>query len=527
MRKSAVMLSAVFLLLMIPASPKFGFVQTSTKVSSPAPHVLIASLSEQVSALVKGKSESSFKSLQSKVEDAAKYLREGNGDGAMQRLAVFQSELRGLSHGPLIDPQTAAGMLATAAAAQQGIEHILTLPIAVIPPPQVCADSSKCVYSHLYVAAPSLFGPVPSGKPDGSFGAPFPRISDAIAKAKADGDCGLVIHVGSGLYIESITVSMPLYIRGTSRSTVIQGSILDYAGYSLGLSDLRIQNSASPGAIVVDGCPSTTQITNVQIVDATRNGVFQRGGAISAAGLTVRATNATPDDRKSGVGVRLSGGVHAVLGSLVLTQNGAAGLIAEGDGTLVYLSSSSVTLNEVNHSFTVDASTAPLTIGSGVVADDHAYVLSEFTTIDRNQFTGLYVRGGATIYQRYSEVSRTSAIGMFAGFNAVNIGSTLQLTAATLASAETVDLVTSDAATTVSAGRVWLAPILLGYWQGDHGTSTDCLHRDGAEYIVPPGGVLFGIDPYHLTLPPCVDCPVPPPPPCVSLPFDCWWCAGT
>jgi hypothetical protein len=135
------------------------------------------------------------------------------------------------------------------------------------------------------------------------------------------------------------------------------------------------------------------------------DGVFQQFGSSRGAEVFVRDTVALADERHAGFGSRLSE-VDAVLGRLSLLPNGAGGLSVEGGAARAYITGSLVLNNNLNPFFPVSATDAEI-VGSGIVADNSALVLAEFTNLHGNEFVGLHARRGAGVHYRYGRVDRT------------------------------------------------------------------------------------------------------------------------
>ena len=490
---------------------------------SVAPHELIALIEGQVEALAKQQllQDKERKSLLGRLDDARTSLRQGKLDPAVSWLAHFQREVGSLVKRGALDDKNGALLADEAGVIVSMLLAVLELPAVQLPPPTPCAPQAPCTRLVLHVTAPR--GPS-TGKPAGTPSAPFPRIADALAYAASHGACGLDIVLGDGTYTENVPVTLPLAIRGAGPdATVIRGSIVNRGAYDLSLSELGILASPDPGAIVVDGaCPATTEITRVNISNATGHGVFQRDGTFRALSVAVRGTGigADPD---SGAGIRLVGGVQGVLGDGTLLRNDAGGLAVGGPGTRVYVASVLVDDNHVNEAlFAPDGSTGQ---GGGIEVRDGALLLAEFVNIRHSRVAGLHVASGAQAHYRYGEITNTAWTPAvpFAGGVVVH-DATLQASGFTVDRSDLVGVAVLRSAVSLSEGQIAHAPVGASIVEGPDDLLTTprmCL-RDRVEYIsvgVPlqaPGGL------------PCTElAPCPPPPPCVTVPFVCPWCVAT
>ncbi len=496
--------------------------------ATPAPHQLIAALGNQIDLLAKNQqlNKGQHRSLSTKLNRARASLRNGKAEATITRLEIFSKEAESLVANGVIDDKSGTTLLNTAAGAIAGIGATLKLP-GVQTPPQPCVEKTPCTFLVLHVdaSARNLLG----GKPDGSTARPYRRISDALARAAGDKACGVEIALAAGRYTESIVLTRATRIIGAgSGATFIAGSILDRDSHDLSVSALHLVRSPDPGAIVVDGaCPSSTEITDVKISTATRNGIFQRGGSFRASRVTVANTQALADERHAGGGIRLVDGVQGVLGRLFLHDNGSGGLSVEGFRTRVYVSQSTVNDNNANLFFMSVANEVG-GLGAAIEAERGALLLAEFTNLRNNNFVGLLVSSGAQAHYRYGTIGGTTiaraGFDVLGGFNASISVATAEFDSISLKEAEFVGLGLRDSAATSSGGLVTPSPIGMSLQAGADYTGAQLLQC----LVHPMEFIGFDADRGELPLVmspavlPCLDgCPVLP---CVSVPFDCSWC---
>jgi len=490
-------------------------------VALPAVDTLLSRLQADLKS--QQSSNGTYTSLTKKVTDAQKALENGRAAAVKASLFSFDREVKGQQNGGRIDTKTAETLLNDSTAAQNAVDLNLTIPGAVPPPSfQPCSAPIKCPqYLELYVA-PSQKKTV---KPDGSAGAPYPTIADALARAAADHACGVEIILAAGRWDENILVDRPLSLRGAGDGTEIVGSLRNDGGYAVSVRNVAFRGSPDPGAIVVDDCPAATFIANVSISGAVRNGIRQQYGWITIRDTTVTRTVALPDERPAGFGVRLEN-TTAVLGRVRLSNNGAGGMLIDGEAAEAYIADSDVDGNNINPNFPVGSSLGA-SLGSGIVADHGAMLLSQFTNLDRNEFIGLEANNGARTHFRYGRIESTSLVTgpdgrMYGGINAViDEGATGQLVSATLTDAQLADLELAHAL--ASASDLWIESAPVGLYfeppDGFTGNVSDCIE---AVYI---HVVLIYEGPIVVPCPTPTTCPGPTPA-CPAVTFACPWCSA-
>ena len=490
------------------------------------PHELLLSIEPQLDILLGQRvlNKGQHKTLRMKVNHALKALERGDARKALVHVSSLSKKVYALAGAGVIDSKSALVILDAAAAAQAGIERALVLPLA----PKIensCAPITPCEPLVLYVDATGD----EFAKGDGSMGAPYRTIAEALLRAENEAACGLEIVLSGGTFPESVGVARTLWIRGQGAArTVIEGSIHNGGGHALHVSGVHLRGSQDPGAIVVDGpCDSVTEISHVKISRAVRNGILQRGGTLRAFATSVLGTEALADDRPAGAGIRLMDGAQAALGLLDVSRNGAGGLVIEGEGTRVYLTVSQFNENHSNPHFLPDA------VGAGIEVNQGGLLLAEYTNLARNEFIGLHVRAGGKAHFRYGRIERTNELTVgtppilrtVGGYNAAVVdGGILETSGFTLAH-----------------GFVGLA-IWRGYAAASHGTIRD--QEWGIGYIPRDDfpvesqvacwvdrGVRWARTEVPVEMPPFTfpepcpgDCP---PTPCViSVPFACTWCGA-
>ena len=492
----------------------------------PAIGVVLSGMQTNLDLLLKQQTlnQGQHQSLMTKLDRAHAALRNGKPGAVVARLDTFDDEVQRLVNGGVLDDKTAQPLLDGSKSVHQTIAGILTVPQVTPPVVQLCSAPIPCKSFLVLHVAPhrGLFG---VRKPDGSAAAPYPHISDALARAASDKACGVELVVAAGGYDENIDVDRALRIRGAGAGTSIHGSIRNHGGYPLIVGSLALRNSPDPGAIVVDSCPAVTDVSSVIISGAARNGIYQSLGSIRVADVTVRDTIALADERHAGFGIRLSE-AQAVLGGLQLLANGAGGLSVEGAAAHAYITASLILNNNLNPFFPVTPGDLDV-IGTGIVVDNSALLLAEFTDLHGNALAGLHVRNGAQAHYRYGRIDRTrlTADGMFGGYNiSINDAAAAELESFTSADADLVGLGITRGFATASDGIVSNVPIGIALTPPD-GFSGDVLAclRSGLRVILRPDQIPFQ-GPITLPCDPELGT-CPPPPPCVTVPFDCPWCS--
>jgi hypothetical protein len=221
-----------------------------------------------------------------------------------------------------------------------------------------------------------------------------------------------------------------------------------------------------------------------------------------------------------------------VIADSQLGRNGAAALVAEGAGTRVHVS-----LTTVDRSLTTPHFDPTEPLGDGFAAVevlDEALLLMEFSQVSRSELLGLYVHSGAQGHVRDSVFSRTATRpGAGGGHNFFARGATFELTRITTSSAD----LSGAFIGAVSIGGIVQGTFVTGTdWQvrnnriGIHVDTTppDEDPKYHPELCIAPVEFDGNEDDVNLQpLPlPCGAAVTPtcPPSSCRTVPFDCTWC---
>lgn len=219
-------------------------------------------------------------------------------------------------------------------------------------------------------------------KGNGSFGAPFGTIGEALTAGSARGACHLRVLLRGGTFPESFAVPVPrLEISTVGGRNVIAGAIVN-AGRWL-------------------------EMRGVEIVATGTVGLRQTGGRLKLSAVSITAAKADDKILDSGIGLWLSDGALATLDLVVFDRNDHQAIRLEGVGTEAWLTSVGVTNTGNRH---------PAMLGSITTADEHmgavqvsrgAKAIVRLSTITGSKWVGLNVDNGAEALLVHSRVSDT------------------------------------------------------------------------------------------------------------------------
>jgi hypothetical protein len=147
---------------------------------------------------------------------------------------------------------------------------------------------------------------------DGSLGAPFPSITDAIGRAAP----GSVIAVAKGVYDEAVTVDRDVHLAGACRETIVRGPVARMRAVigvaaSATVASLRIEPMGSIGLVVEPSAYATIRDVEVSRVP-TGIAVLGTADIDRAAVLDVTLAGVRVDGRASLDQVVVDGGADGV-----------------------------------------------------------------------------------------------------------------------------------------------------------------------------------------------------------------------
>ena len=240
------------------------------------------------------------------------------------------------------------------------------------PQEQACVLKSPLAF---YVAAGRTKG-------NGSFGAPFGTIGEALTAGSARGACHLRVLLRGGTFPESFVVPVPrLEISTVGGRNIIAGAIVN-AGRWL---EMRGVELAATGTV----------------------GLRQSGGRLQLAAVSI--TGAQADDKilDSGIGLWLSDGTLATLDLVVFDRNDHQAIRLEGAGTEAWLNSVGVTNTGSHHPAVLVTETEDDHLGA-VQVSRGAKAIIRLSSITGSTWVGLNVDHGAEALLVHSRVSNTS-----------------------------------------------------------------------------------------------------------------------
>lgn len=466
------------------------------------------------------------RSLGVKLSHASDALREADAKRVSSHLGGFESEALGLVASGRLSSKLGQALIGAAASIRVSVERLaFTVPEIKIELPQPCAANEPCVPLQFRV------DPGAGKGGDGTKGAPFGTIADALAAGKQSGACGVELLLAPGSYDEGIDVPFDLRVTGEGTGVVLTGSIVNRGGWDLHLDRISLRSSPWPGAVIVDShCDSRTELSRVEIDGASGTGVFQRRGSIRIGLTTIRGTDAVGGDPGSGTALRLVDGAKGVLG-LVGIEGNASGILAEGVGTSLYAAGVLIAGNRVTP-FAEEIPEGEAPQAPGVEVRGGALLLMQFGVVRDNDLYGIVIQDGSRAHVRYTTVEGTRSLpsshpyGRFADANIVARRSTIELDSFR-ATRSLVGLILRDALGYGARGEISHHEIGLGLSFSALPTSDEVTTL--VRCITDRTRMLYNrrnVDSTILPLPPA-DPPEGEPPPapvCARVPFDCTWC---
>lgn len=263
-----------------------------------------------------------------------------------------------------VSPRVIRAPAVTPAADGPQIATVLPGTLLVLGPPKPCAA--------LHVNAA-----MQGGQHDGSLEFPFATINAAIASATAR-QCSLNIVLAPGTYVEDITVEAYFKLKGADKAnTKVQGSLRAIGNFQTELSDVGFVN-ASPLAIYKEG-------GKIEMHRVAVNDIKFDPGAGSGSPGAVQIVNAT-----------------GVVTGLVTDDTNSPALLVEGPAARI----KAFGLVVSNSAPAVEVTTALRSIGA-VEIRDNAAVMGSLWEIFNNQFFGVVVTTGASLYLSNATVKDT------------------------------------------------------------------------------------------------------------------------
>ncbi|MFK7989464.1 MAG: DUF1565 domain-containing protein [Sandaracinaceae bacterium] len=271
----------------------------------------------------------------------------------------------------------------------------------------------------------------PGGRGDGTRGAPFGTIAQALSGAPA----GTVVALAKGVYDERITALSNVHVSGACAAETVlrgrgsEGSVIDVQPSITGaiVSGLSIRPANQVGVFVV----GELTLRGVAIEGAELFGVLVGGGHLDAEDLLVRGTE-LGSGGDSGVGVVVSE-ASASLRRVILEHNHQAELLA--------LSGAMVTVEDL-------AARSPRVgelpdTASGLVAEG-AELTGRRVLVEDTRAGGVVSTVGGQITLEDAVVRRCRAEGARMGFGVASRGGAVALSRAWITDAQGTALQTSE-----------------------------------------------------------------------------------
>jgi len=254
--------------------------------------------------------------------------------------------------------------------------------------PMIFSPSALCMYN----AKPMELSVEKSSSVDNK--TCFATIKAALDYAESHKACGVKLTIDNGEYPDPLTITRNTILMAKKTATThknpsISGSIHNLAGHKLFLE-------------------------NISIMNAQDVGLEQNGGELQMSNVLVAHTKAQPDLINSGLGVRLTGGVRASIGSLKLWDNASTALFVSGAATKVKIFDFTVWENRAHPlavKLVVQKSGGAISQGLAAVdVSDGALLLVEDYSIKNCEFIGLVARQNGRVHLKSGWVEGTRSV---------------------------------------------------------------------------------------------------------------------
>ena len=259
-----------------------------------------------------------------------------------------------------------------------------------VPPPSPAASGPEVTYNVR--EGPGTY------VPDGTPAHPYRSISEAYDAAKAIDSRRVELVVDGGYYDEPLNFDRNTILRATPGTRpIIASTITCTRALQLEITGFSLMGAPSPGALQVLVPGSSVSLVDVEIREAHRYGIYQRGGEIELRAVTVRDTRREPGQMEYGTGVVLQEGVEASLSSVTLNDNESSGMILRGRDSRLEGTDVVLRRNMMHTDFYSEAARNPeLQTGAFLISDQAAANLTSLR-IHENEFVSLGVYGNAVV----------------------------------------------------------------------------------------------------------------------------------
>jgi hypothetical protein len=272
----------------------------------------------------------------------------------------------------------------------QGNLVFTAIPSSKTTAPVLAISSSLCVND----AKPMELVVEKSGRIDNK--TYFANIKAAFDYAHSRHACALMVKIDAGSYPEPLTITRKTALLAktvgvgqTHKRPTISGAIHNLSGHALSLE-------------------------NIDILNAQDVGLEQNGGELHMSNVLVAHTKARQDSVDSGMGVRLTGGVQASIGSLKLWDNASTALFVSGAQTKVKIFDLTVWENKSHpRAVKLHAQQGGGTFLQALAAVDvleGALLLVENYAIKNCEFTGVVARKSGRVHLKAGWIEGTKSV---------------------------------------------------------------------------------------------------------------------
>jgi len=233
--------------------------------------------------------------------------------------------------------------------------------------------------------------------PDGSIAHPFRSIAQAYEAARALDSRLVELVVDGGYYDAPVIIDRNTRLFAvTGTRPIIASTLTCTRAVQLEITGFALMEAPSPGALQVLVPGSSVALTDVVIREATRSGIYQRGGEIELRGVTIRETRRERGQMEFGAGMVLDG-VQAFLSTVTLSDNESSGIILQGRDA--YLGGIDLTFrrNQVSPEFYSELAFNLENLSGAFLISDQAQANLTNLQMHQNEFVSLGVYRDARV----------------------------------------------------------------------------------------------------------------------------------
>jgi len=259
-----------------------------------------------------------------------------------------------------------------------------------VPPPSPAPSGPEVTYIVRQIPGTYV--------PDGTSAHPYWSISQAYDAAKAIDSRLVELDVEGGYYEEPLNIDRNTILHAAPGSRPIIGSTIACTrAVQLEITGFSLLGAPSPGALQVLVPGSSVSLIDVEIREAHRYGIYQRGGDLELRAVTVRDTRREAGQMEYGTGVVLQDGVQASLSSVTLNDNESSGIILRGRDSRLEGTEVTLRRNKMHPDFYSEVVSHFETPSGAFLVSDQAVANLTGLWVHENEFVSLGVYGNAHV----------------------------------------------------------------------------------------------------------------------------------